>query len=167
MTEIAELQRKNLKTLQAIATAARAPAPSDSVLGELITRRLEANRTVFPRRAAYSIMVNAGQLEDITDPELRLAIAELYDHDFVRIQNAGSLSDEISFAFRFGVLEFWDYELQRHLDSPAAALKTSNLAHRFIVYNTFYLEMIDRTLASVRNVRQAILDYLGESGKDL
>lgn len=62
--EVLAAQQQNLQTVLTVAAVVREPAPEDSVIGRLITQTFKSNRTFFPRRAAYSIMVNAGQLED-------------------------------------------------------------------------------------------------------
>jgi hypothetical protein len=153
-------QDSNLAVIREFASKARNSSTSDAEIADILEKRLTANRTLFPRRAAYTIMVNGEQLADLSDSALRLKIAELYDHNYVRLVNNGSLSDEISFAFRYGILDYWDYEKHTIIKSPAAALKVSNLAHRFFVFNGFYVTNLKEGLKSVQSVQRSITAYL-------
>ena len=112
--QITTVQRDLERTFSALAVAVRAREGGDDVLQRLLGPDMPRNRTFFSRRAAYSTLVSAGHLEYIQDTALRLQLAQVYEHDYVRLHRNGELYDDIfQEVFRRALLDYWDYELRR------------------------------------------------------
>ena len=162
LVEIIRNQRHNVRVLYEVAQEANGSGGRDSVMQRLLRTELQANRTWYPRRAAYSMLVNGGYLQHITDPSLRLRLAELYDHDYARSSDNGKLSDDVNQMLRFGLLDFWNFRDDRRMpaQSPAAPLKVANLVFRFTQFSNNYVRLLEHELNAIRATRVAIGKYL-------
>jgi hypothetical protein len=67
--------------------------PVDSVGAALIMVATE-NPTLFPRRASWNTMISAGQLADLSAPELVAQLGQLYENAYDRIDYNNRLYDE-------------------------------------------------------------------------
>lgn len=157
-------QRRQSVIMQEIATAVRASAVSDSALHDLIAAERYSNRTFFPRAGAYSALVSTGQIEHIENPDIRIALAQIYEHDYDRLRTNGALGDQIwQEIFRRAQLEYWDYEMRRRIrDDPGAAIAVSNAAHRVRSFSGHYVFVMEGTRERLRSTRAMIVDYLPE-----
>jgi hypothetical protein len=155
-------QQQQTAAMREIASAVRSPDMSDSTLQEITVVERFGNRTFFTRAGAYSALVSTGQIEHIANADIRIALAQIYEHDYDRVRTNGALSDQIwQDVFRRAQLEYWDYEMQRPIAHDAlAATRMSNAAHRVARYATNYVGVMEGTRARVHSTRAMIDDYL-------
>jgi hypothetical protein len=73
--------------------SARDGAPTDSLTAALDSLAY-SNRTMFPRKSAWTTMVASGQLRYLGDPGLVVRLANLYENANPRLEYNGRLYDE-------------------------------------------------------------------------
>ena len=93
--------------------------PVDSV-GVALGRLAMENPTLFPRRASWNMMISAGQLPDLSAPELVAQLGQLYENAYDRIDYNGRLYDDE-----------WNGELR-----GTDAIRWRDLEHRPLVDDT-------------------------------
>ena len=94
----------------------------DTMVQRKVREGLHFNRTFFSRRAAYSTLLSSGLLGYVTDPRLRLELAQLYEHDYVRMTNNGDAADKIwQTVFRAALNDYWDFDHGHPIDTGAGA----------------------------------------------
>ena len=158
-------QRAQIEYVGRVATAVRDPNIADSTLYRLLVVESTANRTFFSRGAGYATLLATGQFEHVDDQRLRLALAQIYEHDYDRLRLNGELSDGIfQDVYRRAQLNYWDYEARRRIpDSAAAAVALSNAAHRMQAFGGRYIEVMEISRERVRQTRRLVADYLARS----
>lgn len=75
------------------------------------------NPTVFPRRAAFSALISSGNIGYLSEPDLALDLADLYDHHYLRLVNHGDYVDQTIAS------HFWPTLYARYLDRPGGRLR--------------------------------------------
>lgn len=83
---------ETLMDLLAIASPAE-----DAAIDSIMNGPWVFNPTVFPRRSAYSALLAGGNMGYLSDTDLTLGLANLYEHHYVRLVNHGAWTDRISF----------------------------------------------------------------------
>ena len=142
MNSALQLHQSNEKIVTRFINAAA--TPDTAVMGAF---RGWLNTTFFPRRGAYTILETGGQLENIDDDSLRLHLAELYDHDYVRIYDDGKLLDEVNQAFRNAMTDFWNESTNRPTGMANSRALASSRAERFLTFSAFYDRLLVEDLA--------------------
>ena len=134
----------------------------DTAIRRIVNGSDLTNRTFFSRRAAYSTLLAGGQLQYVMDTDLRLYLAELYEHNYVRLARNGEIYDDIfQTVFRRALLDYWDYKLQRPINSSAdAAVQLSNAAHRMVQFSIYYDGLLQAEIQNLKAVRAGISRYL-------
>ena len=122
-----------------------ATVPGDSMTAALRYLSLN-NRTMFPRHAAWTMMVAAGQLPDLDDPALVARLGDLYENVVPRIEYNGHYYDEsVDRAFDPGVANSWDSSGRRFApggEEVAIRLRES-LQRLSYAWNRYYLDLLD------------------------
>jgi hypothetical protein len=164
--EVIKAQESNLAALTALSDEIAKPNPSDSLVAAVYGRgvgvggRISGNRTVFPRGAAFSMMVASGQLEDVTKSQLRLQLAELYEHEYIRLKSNNDLCDTVWQNFQNAFSNYWDFIGNRSIGNTADRQRAANLARRAFYFNTYYIKLLKSDVVVVQNVETAIERYL-------
>ena len=76
---------------------AKASPADDAVMDSIMNEPWVFNPTVFPRRSAYSALVASGNMGYLSDTDLTLRLANLYEHHYVRLVRHGDWTDKISY----------------------------------------------------------------------
>lgn len=115
--------------------------PADSVQQTLDTVAW-SNRTMFPRGAAWTTMVAAGQLRYLDDVALVKRLGDLYENVNPRLEYNGAAYDEnLNATMRESVPTVWDFEGRRLLtgDPDAVARVQGQLRYLHVTFNGWYL----------------------------
>jgi hypothetical protein len=115
--------------------------PTDSVQ-ETLDLVAWSNRTMFPRGAAWTTMVAAGQLRYLDDVELVTRLGDLYENVNPRIEYNGAAYDENLMAvMREFVPTVWDFGATRLVtgDPEAVAMVQGQLRFLHLAFNGWYL----------------------------
>lgn len=160
IAQILEVQKRLVLTYRNLATVVRSNA-QDTVLQRLLGPDLPRNLTFFSRRAAYSALVSGGHFEFIADSGLRLRLAQVYEHDYIRLDRNGVLCDEIfQDVFRRAALNYWDYERKRPVAAEAgAAIQLANASHRMSEFSEYYQDLLRAELGAIEELRTRIAIY--------
>ncbi len=159
---IIEAQRAQADQMIRLAGAVRDPGIPDTTLYRIFITESISNRTFFFRSAGYAALVATGQLEFVQDQNLRLALTQIYEHDYDRLRVNGDLSDAIfQELFRRAQLGFWDYEMDRRISrDPQPAIEMSNAAHRVSRFTRYYIGVLEDTRVRVGAARALVAEYL-------
>jgi len=115
--------------------------PTDSVQ-ETLDMVAWSNRTMFPRGAAWTTMVAAGQLRYLDDVALVTRLGDLYENVNPRIEYNGAAYDEnLNVVMGESVPTVWDFEGSRLLtgDPDAVARIQGQLRYLHVAFNGWYL----------------------------
>jgi hypothetical protein len=139
------------------------PADSFSVNIEGI---LTGNYTVFPRRAAWTTMVNQGQLESLGNPELVSGLAELYEHWSGRVIYNGEAYDEaIWIVTRETIPSIWDRRTNRFVRSDRGSRLglDAQLVH-LEIWNESYGALLALWASEIETVLAEVDRHLNRTG---
>ena len=128
--------------------------------GEAVNLISYSNRTMYPRRAAWTTMVASGQLRLLKNAELVTKLGDLYENLYQRLMVVGNAYDRDLFTtMRESVPRVWDYNEHRLLTLDATEIARLRGELRFMHYtwNQWYLEflteeygtMLDELIAEV------------------
>ena len=168
--DLDEVRAKQLEIAsdhETLMTWFREPA---SLSGDSVTAYLDAvgddNRTMFPRRSAWTTMVASGQLTQLGDPGFVTQLANLYENINTRLNHNGSNYDQaIEEIYRRYVPEVWDPLNARLLTPDPAAIAT--LGGRFEDlrgWNEWYLGLLDQYETDLDGLITAVDEHLRERG---
>jgi len=104
------------------------------------------NRTLYPRRSAWTTMVAAGQLSEIDSPELVARLGEFYESVTARIIDNGNDYDEgLDDLGRNSIPTVWDAANGRLLTTNARELAIIRNQFRYIHigWNLWYLDALE------------------------
>ena len=111
---VLEVQAERLEAYAEIERALEHPEADAIVLNDLLRNRISPNRTFFPRRSAYSVMLASGQFMHIRDERLRLQLTDLYERDYERLVYNGEVFDEVhQVELQRAIVAHWDYKRHR------------------------------------------------------
>jgi hypothetical protein len=125
------------------------------------------NRTMFPRHAAWTTMVAAGQLADLDDPELVTLLGNLYENVMPRIEYNGAYYDsQVNDTFVIHVTEAWDSSRRRFgPGGEAAVIRLRESMYRlWIAWNLYYLDLLADYGELVDGAAAAVEEHLAEHG---
>ena len=115
--------------------------PADSVQ-ETLDLVAWSNRTMFPRGAAWTTMVAAGQLRYLEDVALVTRLGDLYENVNPRIEYNGAAYDaNLNTVMRESVPAVWDFEGSRLVtgDPEVVARIQGQLRYLHVAFNGWYL----------------------------
>lgn len=139
--------------------------PFDSVEATL-DRVAYSNRTMFPRRGAWTTMVAGGHLAWIDDGELVSRLATFYETISDRLEYNGEDYDfSLNEVFRETAPGAWDFFAHRPVGEEADVRRLrSQLRYMSITWNQFYLDLLDEYEVQLATLIDQIHAYLGEGG---
>jgi len=146
LAEILDEQR-NLDTTyrKVIGWLADPDSLPEQEFGEAVNLISYSNRTMYPRRAAWTTMVASGQLRLLNDAELVTKLGDLYENLYQRLMVVGNAYDRDLFTtMRESVPRVWDYNEHRllTLDAPEIARLRGELRFMHYTWNQWYLEFL-------------------------
>lgn len=125
-----------------LSAPASIPADSFTVALDAITG---SNRTLYPRRSAWTTMVAAGQLRDLDDPELVTRLGNFYASVNDRVIDNGNAYDaSLDDVGRNSMIHVWDLSAGRLLTSEAVeiAVFRNQLHYLHYAWNRWYLDLL-------------------------
>ena len=128
--------------------------------GEAMKLISYSNRTMYPRRAAWTTMVASGQLRLLNNAELVTKLGDLHENLYQRlIMNGKAYDSDLFTTMRESVPSIWDYNEHRILtfDATEIARLRGELTFLHYTWNQWYLEflteeygtMLDELIAEV------------------
>lgn len=161
LEEILDEQRSLDATYRRVVSSLADPeSVSEQEFGEGVEILSYSNRTMYPRRSAWTTMVASGQLQLLDDPELVTRLGNLHENLYVRlIENGSAYNEDLQATMRESVPRIWDYS-EHHfltLDVTEIARVRSELTFVHYSWNIWYLElltevygpMLDETIADL------------------
>jgi hypothetical protein len=127
---------------------------------------LTGNFTIFPRRAAWSTMISAGQLASVGDPVLVNQLADLYEHWTGRVLYNGEAYDEAIWEVtRNTIPSLWDRREGRFLRSDLRARREldGQLLH-LEIWNASYGRILTIWADEIENVLLGVDMHLQREG---
>lgn len=120
--------------------------------------------TVFPRRAAYSALVSGGYLTAISDQDLAVSLADLYENRYARLMANNDFTDQNYMHAFLAFTGQWDLDRHVFLNPGPAGTAVARNAMRNIKEN--YVDwyagfLLTETLASVIALRTDLESHLG------
>lgn len=143
-----------------------ASIPPDSFTTAL-TVMGSSNRTLYPRRSAWTTMVAAGQLRDLGDPQLVTRLGNFYESVNVRVIDNGDDYDEsLNDIFRNSMVRMWNPEPGSLTSTGASRLTTfrNQLRWLHLAWNRYYLDLLDGYEVQLDTLIGEIETYLGKHG---
>ena len=140
--------------------------PPDSLTTTLTTVG-SSNRTLYPRRSAWTTMVAAGQLRDLGDPQLITRLGNFYESVNVRvIDNGDDYDASLNDVFRNSIAQIWDPATGSLTPTGARGLTGFRNQLRWLhtAWNRFYLDLLDGYEQQLDTLIGEIEAYLGEHG---
>lgn len=143
-----------------------ATVPGDSMTASLdyISNN---NRTMFPRHAAWTTMVAAGQLADLDDPGLVTRLGNLYENVMPRLEyNGGYYDAQVNDTYIVHVSEAWDSSRMRFgPGGEAAVIRLRESMYRlWLAWNLYYLDLLADYGELVDEAAAAVEAYLAGHG---
>jgi hypothetical protein len=143
--------------------------PLDS-MKEAIDAIFLVNRTLYPRRSAWTTMVAAGQLSELDAPDLVAQLGDFYENTTTRIIDNGEDFDEgLNDLGRNSAPKVWDAGNSRLLTTDARELATIRNQFRYIHigWNLWYLDALDNYGQTLDSLIIEIEAYLVKSGFEM
>ena len=159
MLQVLSIQAANQRMVERFMEATSQPGPLDTTAVSNLFRTW-FNTTFFPRRAAYNILQTSGQLQYISDEGLRVRLAELYDHDYVRLYEDGKLLDSITQPFRIALTDYWAPVSHHRTPVPNADVLAVSRAERFTTNSAYYQTLLKHDADQVQMLISQIERYL-------
>ena len=140
---------------------------SPDMVGDAIDAIFFSNRTLYPRRSAWTTMIAAGQLSEIDDPALVTRLGNFYESFIVRvIDNGYDYDDNLNAIARTSASENWDGVNRRLLTTDARQITVFRNQLRFmhLAWNLWYLDLLDEYGRTMDSLILEIESYLEENG---
>lgn len=121
------------------------------------------NRTVYVRRAAYTILSTSGLMAELREADLGFELSNLYEHLYPRLKYNGELLDQQTNEYRDVLQSHWDPVHHRFLQ--VSARQGASLAIAMDEYTNqheYYRYLLRRAIESIDVVGPKIVRYLGE-----
>jgi hypothetical protein len=125
---------------------------SEQEFGEAMVFLSYSNRTMYPRRSAWTTMVASGQLQLLNNAELVTKLGDLHENLYLRLITNGNAYDQDLFTtMRESVPRVWDYNEYRFLTLDATEIARLRGELKFIHYtwNQWYLELLTEEYGTV------------------
>lgn len=161
LVEVLDEQRSLDSTYRKVISWLADPASlPEQEFGEAVKLLSYSNRTMYPRRAAWTTMVASGQLRLVNNAELVTKLGDLHENLHQRlIWNGKAYDNDLFTTMRESVPRIWDYNEHRLLTFDATEIARLRGELMFIHYtwNQWYLEflteeygtMLDELIAEV------------------
>jgi len=136
--------------------------PQDSV-AETLDLVFFSNRTLYPRRSAWTTMLAAGQLAELDSPGLVLRLGDFYESLNARIVDNGNDYDEsVNDIARNSAPDYWDGVNRRVRTTDAEELTRfrNQLRYLHISWNIWYLDLLDEYQQASDSLIEEIEAYL-------
>ena len=140
--------------------------PLDSV-AETLDLVFFSNRTLYPRRSAWTTMLAAGQLAELDSPDLVSRLGDFYESLNARVIDNGDDYDEsLNDIGRNSVPDYWDGTSGRLLTTDIHQLTRfrNQLRYMHISWNLWYLDLLDTFQQSLDSLIIEIELYLESRG---
>lgn len=140
--------------------------PVDSV-AETMDSIFFSNRTLYPRRSAWTTMVAAGQLGELEAPDLVARLGDFYESFVPRVIDNGNDYDEsLNDIARNSAPEIWDGVNGQLLTTDVRQITAfrNQLRYMHISWNVWYLDLLDDYEQTLDSLVPDIESYLEESG---
>lgn len=140
--------------------------PLDSV-AETLDLVFFSNRTLYPRRSAWTTMLAAGQLAELDSPGLVSRLGDFYESLNARVVDNGDDYDEsLNEIGRNSAPDYWDGTSGQLLTTDVHQLTTfrNQLRYMHISWNLWYLDLLDTYQQSLDSLIIEIGLYLESQG---
>ncbi len=138
--------------------------PSDSVQAAL-DRVAFLNRTMYPRRGAWSAMTSTGQLVWVDDQVLATRLARLYESTHSKLEYMGQDYDfNVNEFSRLSIPQAWDFHRERaRIDGPADLIELrGQLRYLRLSWNNYYLDLLDEYGSEMDELLRDLEGYLSD-----
>ena len=142
--------------------------PLDSV-AQMLDSVFFSNRTLYPRRSAWTTMLAAGQLAELDAPGLVLRLGDFYESLNARVVDNGNDYDEsINDIARNSAPDYWDGVNGRLLTTDVHELTRfrNQLRYLHFSWNIWYLDLLDSYQQTLDSLIMEIETYLEQKGLD-
>lgn len=129
--------------------------------GDAIILLSYSNRTMYPRRSAWTTMVASGQLRILDDTELVTKLGNFHEYMYFRLTENGNAYDQDLFTtMRESVPRVWDYNEYRLLthDASEVARLRGELKFMHYTWNEWYIELLTEEYGALLDELIADLD---------
>lgn len=136
--------------------------PLDS-MAETLDLVFFSNRTLYPRRSAWTTMLAAGQLAELDSPGLVLRLGDFYESLNARVvDNGDDYDDNLNDIARNSAPEYWDGANGRLLTTDVDELVKfrNQLRYLHISWNIWYLDLLDQYQLTLDSLILEIESYL-------
>lgn len=136
--------------------------PLDS-MAETLDLVFFSNRTLYPRRSAWTTMLAAGQLAELDSPGLVLRLGDFYESLNARVvDNGDDYDDNLNDVARNSAPEYWDGANGRLLTTDVDELVKfrNQLRYLHISWNVWYLDLLDQYQLTLDSLILEIESYL-------
>lgn len=162
--EIREEQLARIKQYQDLDQWLTKPdsVPLDS-MAETLDLIFFSNRTLYPRRSAWTTMLAAGQLAELDSPGLVLRLGDFYESLNARVvDNGDDYDDNLNDVARNSAPEYWDGANGRLLTTDVDELVKfrNQLRYLHISWNIWYLDLLDQYQLTLDSLILEIESYL-------
>lgn len=142
---------------------------SEQEFGEAVEILSYSNRTMYPRRSAWTTMVASGQLQLLDNAELVTKLGNIHENMYERlIENGSAYNVDLLTTMRESVPRIWDYSEYRFLTFDATEIARVRSEIRLVHYswNQWYLELLTEVYGPMLDELIADLDtYLNSHPK--
>jgi len=136
--------------------------PLDAV-AETLDLVFYSNRTLYPRRSAWTTMLASGQLAELDSPGLVLRLGDFYESLNARVVDNGNDYDEsLNDIARNSAPDYWDGVNRRPLTTDVHELTRfrNQLRYLHISWNIWYLDLLDHYQQTLDSLILEIETYL-------
>ena len=140
--------------------------PLDSI-AEMLDLVFFSNRTLYPRRSAWTTMLSAGQLAELESPGLVSRLGDFYESLNARVVDNGDDYDEsLNDLARNSVPKYWDGPSGRLLttDDYRISMFRNQLRYLHVSWNIWYLDLLDNYGQALDSLILEIESYLEKQG---
>jgi hypothetical protein len=126
-----------------------------------------SNRTMFPRKGAWTTMLAEGHLSALDDPDLVARLGTFYGRINERIEYNGRDYDfSLNQIMRESVPAAWDHDRERPTGDPEPLrVLRSQLRFLQLAWNTFYIDLLGQYERELDALIEAVSAYLGDEGR--
>jgi len=132
-------------------------------VGDTLDSIFYSNRTLYPRRSAWTTMLAAGQLAELDSPNLVLRLGDFYESLNARVVDNGNDYDEnVNDIARNAAPEYWDGANRRLLTTDVRELTRfrSQLRYLHLSWNIWYLDLLGHYQQTLDELIVEIESYL-------
>lgn len=126
-----------------------------------------SNRTLYPRRSAWTTMLASGQLAELESPGLVSRLGNFYESLNARVVDNGDDYDEsINDIGRNSAPDYWDGTSRRLLTTDVYELTRfrNQLRYLHLSWNLWYLDLLDNYQQTLDPLILEIESYLENQG---